>query len=177
MKDARLPWLPMNMLKNKDRGFTLVEILMVITAITILASIIFITGASTRDKARKVAALGNFDQITKAINLYYDGWPQGESYDGITWSKTEVPPFADGNDPNQTYPNWDASYYCNECKYELDIWDDDGDGTFACSCINITSATGLTFIYKNIICDDCPDYCGDYSFEPQSPIMMLMLSE
>jgi prepilin-type N-terminal cleavage/methylation domain-containing protein/prepilin-type processing-associated H-X9-DG protein len=74
------------------RGFTLIEILVVISMIAMLAAILFPIFAQARDKARQAACLSNLRQIGNALALYlqdYDErlpncchWGRGWSWQG-----------------------------------------------------------------------------------------------
>src|SRR5689334_5744223 len=54
----------------RERGFTLIEMLVVISIIAILASILFPVFAAARERARSVACLSNQKQISMAITMY-----------------------------------------------------------------------------------------------------------
>src|SRR5688572_271338 len=54
----------------KKRGFTLIEILVVIAIIAILAAIIFPVFAASREKARSTACLSNLRQLGNGYMLY-----------------------------------------------------------------------------------------------------------
>ena len=64
-------------------GFTLVELLVVISIITLLASVIMASLNSARFKARDARRRSDVNQLRSAIILYYD--------------KYDVPPATDGN--------------------------------------------------------------------------------
>jgi prepilin-type N-terminal cleavage/methylation domain-containing protein/prepilin-type processing-associated H-X9-DG protein len=52
------------------RGFTLVEVTVVVTIICILAAILFPVFARAREKARQARCLGNLQQISLALSMY-----------------------------------------------------------------------------------------------------------
>lgn len=56
----------------KDRGFTLVELLVVISIISLLASIVLTTVNSARAKARDARRLAEVRQIRLALDFYLD---------------------------------------------------------------------------------------------------------
>lgn len=86
------------------KGFTLVELLVVISIISLLASVVLTTVNSTRAKARDVRRKTDIRQLLLAIQFYYDnngqyppvvdnrgdGWDQ--SYDG-TFMPNLVPQY------------------------------------------------------------------------------------
>lgn len=57
--------------KNK-KGFTLIELLVVIAIIGILATIVLVSLNSARTKARDVRRLSDMQQISLAMEVYYD---------------------------------------------------------------------------------------------------------
>jgi len=76
-------------------GFTLIEVLVVISIISILAALIFPVFASVRGSARRTACLSNLRQLGSAVTLYtdeYDGqYPWGADpadLDTAIWSAT-----------------------------------------------------------------------------------------
>jgi prepilin-type N-terminal cleavage/methylation domain-containing protein/prepilin-type processing-associated H-X9-DG protein len=62
------------LLQNKRAGFSLIELLVVMTIITILASMLFPVFSAARAKARQIVCLSNLKQITLALQMYLEDW-------------------------------------------------------------------------------------------------------
>lgn len=59
--------------QNKNRGFTLIELIIVITIIAILTAIILAALGESREKSRNTARISQIQEYQKAFNLYYSG--------------------------------------------------------------------------------------------------------
>jgi len=57
-------------LSKKGKGFTLLELMIVITVITILMTLLFPIFKRTQEKANRISCMNNLSQIYKAIVLY-----------------------------------------------------------------------------------------------------------
>lgn len=55
-----------------SKGFTLVELLIVITIIAVLASLLFANFAGARERARDIKRKNDLQQVKKALRLYYN---------------------------------------------------------------------------------------------------------
>src|SRR3989344_6388236 len=61
-----------NILKH-DKGFTLVELLVVVSIIGILSSVLIVALTSAREKSRDARRLSDINAIKSAIEFYRDG--------------------------------------------------------------------------------------------------------
>ena len=68
--------------KNKEVGFTLIEVLFVITIIAILAMIVFVAVGNAQKKARDVIRQTDLREIQKALDIYYYDNPTAGEYPG-----------------------------------------------------------------------------------------------
>ena len=68
------------MKKNKNKGFTLVELLLVIAIIAILATVLFVSLGGQRERARVTAFKENIRGLVTAFTACTDG--QGAIYSG-----------------------------------------------------------------------------------------------
>lgn len=76
---------------NRGRGFTLIEILIVIAIIAILASVILVGLGPTQREGRDSRRISDLAEVQNALELYYNhcGWyPGGGSGDCGAWSAT-----------------------------------------------------------------------------------------
>ncbi|MBL8029876.1 MAG: type II secretion system protein [Candidatus Doudnabacteria bacterium] len=89
--------------KNKNSGFTLIEILVVVAIIALLSSIALIGLMSAREKSRNVKRLGDMTQMNTALELYnaqnkgyppsVNGVPQGMTPTFLTGlPRSPIPP-------------------------------------------------------------------------------------
>jgi prepilin-type N-terminal cleavage/methylation domain-containing protein len=58
------------------RGFTLIELLVVVAIIGLLASVIIVSMANSRLKARDIGRISNVRQLRNALELYYNNCGQ-----------------------------------------------------------------------------------------------------
>ncbi|GEM_PF-357962 len=77
-------------LKNTKRGFTLIEILVVIAIIGILSSVVLASLAVSRAKARDARRIADLEEVKKALELYYDS--NGEYPISVNSVPSPLPP-------------------------------------------------------------------------------------
>lgn len=80
---------------NLQRGFTLVEILVVVSIVAVLAALLIPAFASVRESGRRASCASNLSQISKAMSLYLsdhnDRYPPVRSTPGCTWVDAVYP--------------------------------------------------------------------------------------
>lgn len=69
------------MISNERKGFTLIELMVVIAIISFLSSIILASMNSARQRARDAKRLGDINQILLALEMYYD---LNDRYPGVS---------------------------------------------------------------------------------------------
>lgn len=74
---------------SKTNGFTLVELLVVISIIGILSSFAIVSLNSARIKARDALRKGDMAQLRTALNLYYDDYYHYPICDESDWNDTQ----------------------------------------------------------------------------------------
>jgi prepilin-type N-terminal cleavage/methylation domain-containing protein len=84
-------------MRNKDSGFTLIELMVVIAVIGILATVILASLNNARAKARDARRITDLAEINKALELYYNDFGY-------------YPPSACGWDCNGYSFSYDASW-------------------------------------------------------------------
>src|SRR5438067_13476464 len=63
-----------NSVRGQQKGFTLIEVLVVIAIISVIAGIVYASTGSVREKARQTTCISNLRQIGQALAMYRQDW-------------------------------------------------------------------------------------------------------
>src|SRR5690349_19770752 len=86
-------------MRSSDRGFTLLELLVVITIIGLLASVVFIAVEDAREKGRDARRARDAHEIQNALELFYDAngqypsTPTGALVANLNVSPRDITPY------------------------------------------------------------------------------------
>lgn len=137
-------------IKNKDQGFTIVELLIVVVVIAILAAITIVSYNGITNRANQSASKSTAASVQKKAELYFaeenvypaaadlSGADASEPYAGITASTFGTPASDNGKNvvlysPCGTTPNFTGAH--------IDYWHYGGDGTAAPSSTTLNRIT------------------------------------
>lgn len=98
------------MSKNTKAGFTLIELLVVIAIIGILSSIVLTSVNSARAKARDARRRADLNQVSKALELYFDSNNAYPSTAGGWWGTCSSYGSHDTTGANGWVPNLAPTY-------------------------------------------------------------------
>ena len=87
-------------MRKSKRGFTLIEVLVVIAIVAVLAAILFPIFVGARERARQATCLTHLSQLGRAMRAYCDDWH----------GQFPTARVADGETPAGTCLNWCGSY-------------------------------------------------------------------
>jgi general secretion pathway protein G len=106
----------MNMMHNKERGFTLIEVMVVVVILGILAAILVPKVMDRPDQARKTKARQDIRALEAALNLY--------KLDNFVYPTTDQGLEALVEQPSSPEPpNWKAGGYVD--RLPKDPWNQD----------------------------------------------------
>jgi len=74
----------------RRRGFTLVELLVVLGIIALLAGILWVVFAPAREKARQSVCISNLHQIGVALSLYRSDYDGQEAMQGVPMTASQL---------------------------------------------------------------------------------------
>lgn len=75
---------------DKIRGFTVLELLLVIAIISALAGLVFAVLAPAREQARQAVCISNFHQVGKAFAMYRADWDGIDPVKGVAMPYWQV---------------------------------------------------------------------------------------
>jgi prepilin-type N-terminal cleavage/methylation domain-containing protein len=178
-------------MKKTQKGFTIIELIVVIAIIAVLSAIIAINTSNSIQKAKMARFEQDAESFEKALVMFYakyDDYPQeleDTGFSGDAGSGEDEQGDDEGNNTIESCPgepqlltddgtyclseflktDWNdqnATYFGPNGKYRLATFDKDGDGKIGCGFLFLQYDSGniSNFVYKNILCQDCPDECG-----------------
>lgn len=111
----------LKLLASKSKGFTLVEMLIVVIIIGILSGIYALSAGSAADKAEATRIIANLRNLKSAAVMYFadnNEWPVATTFDGTT--STSYDKYLDGKPANgyaYTVDGDTLSVECDSAKY------------------------------------------------------------
>ena len=162
------------------KGFTLIEVLVVIAIMAILASLVIVGLNLAKKAANRGRAVQSFKHISLAMHLYYKktgNWPNPRpGYPGnYLWPQQAFFLVDPQNPPPpafvpEFYSNWNATYYCKNCFYSFQIYDNNNDKEPDIGYIMIRDASSALYIYNYAICltSTGTSLCGKTSYFPKN---------
>lgn len=164
--------------KHKDKGFTIIELIVVIAIIAILAAIILTNVSKYIARAKVTRANTDAENIVKALTLFYSQYGEyPSSYTSCpapgcmrefypTIMGAPVEPFLEVNGTDHPFSEvykldfngFNADYFVENGFYYTYLFDADGDGKMGCGVIDLFDQLWNVYGQKMILCQDCP--CG-----------------
>ena len=130
---------------NQKRGFTIVELLIVVIVIGVLAGIVLNTIGASQRKARDTQRTTDLQAVYKSLELYYqenDGYPLAADFDIDIFNGLNPDSIADPRGVQINTTASDYSYTPTDCdsddcrKYSLAAELEDEDDPFVIDSIN-----------------------------------------
>lgn len=143
-------------LKQKQSGFTIVELLIVIVIIGILAGLVITTFVGVQAKARDSERKTDINAVQKQLEAYfatYGGYPSASDLNSSSWRsgnqfKIDTKALADPSSPTTTTLTAGASVGSNKVYY----YGPGVNGTYSATCVSPTDSSG-TSVTSGTICN------------------------
>lgn len=139
-------------LKNKSKGFTIVELLIVIVVIGILATLVIVTFTGIQQKARDSKRQTDINALDSHIEAYYAStghYPSNTDLGSLTWVKANMKGLDPSAfvDPKASAPTGDATGIANQSEgsstqYGYQVYQ--SDGATACGVTDDTDCAVFT---------------------------------
>jgi len=115
----------------KSKGFTIVEIIVVIAIISVLASVVVVGVGQYMQKAKDARLRADFVEIEKAARMDYancgnwapdvNQWQLPRFVTGVNSVPPNNPSYC--SNPQKFYSgDFKANYYCTGCRFDWDNW-------------------------------------------------------
>lgn len=174
---------------KRSKGFTIIELIVVIAIVAVLASIVVVNVSGSMTKAKITRAEIDVANITKALTLFnalYGDYPYSQADLGGGGSYTEfyrgtgepyltvnaVPKFL-SEFYKSDWTGYNADYFVKNGFYWAYLWDGSNDGKIGCGAIGLYDPDLNFYGQKCILCQDCVcnspsdpnSSCEDYTFQ------------
>ena len=163
---------------KQEKGFTIIELIVVVAIIAVLASIVLINVTQYSRKVKVTRALADAQNIGKALVAFYAQYGDYPYHVDTTVADYEPCPApgcsiafvgtrTGGTDPylgddqhlsgfyNSEY---NADYFIDGGFYDIYLYDNGSDSKIGCGYVNIENNSGY-YGTKYILCQDCPENC------------------
>jgi len=158
-------------MNKSQRGFTIIELVVVIAIIAVLSGIVIINVSASINKAKVVRANTEVKNIENAFIMFYAKYGNYPQYEGTAgyavyniWNDPLTMYFTAGGTPKYISEflkidlgGSDANYFAPNGFYYIQLWDADGDGKIGCGQIMLLDENWCWYGQKYILNQDC-DY-------------------
>ena len=127
---------------NKQKGFTIIELIVVIAIIAVLAAIVLVNVTGYITKGKVAAEKGNLSGLATAETVYYDG--AGSYLLGTVSAAYTTAVTSAGGTIDQSGVSGSTGWCIKATLSDATIWCVDGTGYSGTTSTNCTSATSTS---------------------------------